>query len=386
MPHMFPRLAVISIALLIWSSAVLPARQTPRLPDAPPAAEGFSPERLARLQARMQEVVDAGDYAGFVWLVARHGRVTDTRAVGFRDREARLPMERDTIFRIYSMTKTVTSVAAMMLVEEGRLRLDDPVGRHLPALTSPLVLTGGTEDRPVLTKPVRSVTIRHLLTHTSGYSYGFARNALDRIYQRGPLLNLPTMAAFVERVASLPLAEDPGRRFRYGINTDILGAVIEQVSGQGLDAFIAERITGPLRMHDTAFVVPATRRQRMARVYTKNDTGTLEPVVSEGVPYPDEDGRTFPSGGGGLFSTVDDYARFAQMLLNGGTLDGVRLLGRKTVESMRSNHLVMLDPPTRDNGADGFGLGVSVRRHVAKRHPARQPRTVRLERRGLYVL
>jgi CubicO group peptidase (beta-lactamase class C family) len=379
MPIMLPRFASTGVAVVLALSLVASAGEAPRLPDAAPAAAGFSAERLQRLHARLQDMIDEGHYSGFVTLIARNGKVVDVRTLGLRDRDAGLPMQRDTIFRIYSMSKIVTSVAALMLVEEGRLRLNDPIGRYLPALAQPMVFTGGTEARPVLVRAKAAVTVRHLLTHTSGYGYGVGQAPVGRLYQRADLFSAPTMTAFLERAAGLPLVEEPGRRFLYGINTDLLGAVVEKVSGQPFEVFVRDRITGPLQMQDTSFVVPADKRGRLAVVYSKDRAGRLaiptEPLLATPkpakapLPYPDVEGRGFPSGGGGLFSTIDDYARFGQMLLNGGELDGVRLLGRKTVESMRSNHLLFLDRPTTDNGAEGFGLGGAVRRHLAHGGP-----------------
>jgi CubicO group peptidase (beta-lactamase class C family) len=379
MPAMLRRPASIAVAVVLALSLALSARESPRLPDATPAEAGFSAERLQRLHSRLQQLIDDRHFSGFVTLIARNGKAVDVKTLGLRDREAGLPMQRDTIFRIYSMSKIVTSVAALMLVEEGRLRLNDPIGRHLPAFAEPRVFTGGTEARPVLVPAKTPITVRHLFTHTSGYGYGFGQAPVDRLYQQADLFSAPTMTAFLERAAKLPLLEEPGRRFRYGINTDLLGAVVENVSGQPFETFVRDRITGPLQMHDTAFVVPAEKRSRLAMVYSKDKTGSLAipaapPLAApkpagEPLPYPDVEGRGFPSGGGGLFSTIDDYARFGQMLLNGGEIDGVRLLGRKTVESMRSNHLLFLDRPTTDNGADGFGLGGAVRRHLAHGGP-----------------
>ncbi|MDQ3346981.1 MAG: beta-lactamase family protein [Acidobacteriota bacterium] len=380
---MLRRTASTLAAVALAVSLVGYARESPRLPDAAPAAAGFSAERLQRLHTRLQTLIDEGHFSGFVTLIARNGSVVDVRSLGLRDREASLPMERDTIFRIYSMSKIVTSVAALMLVEEGRLRLNDPIGQYLPALTEPKVFTGRTEGRPMLVRAKAPITVRHLFTHSSGYGYGFGQAPIDRLYHQADLFSAPTMTAFLERAARLPLAEEPGQRFRYGINTDLLGAIVEKVSGQPFEAFVRDRITGPLRMQDTAFVVPAEKRSRLAVLYAKDKAGRLaipqgpllatSKPVKDPLPYPDAEGRGFPSGGGGLFSTIDDYARFGQMLLNGGELDGVRLLGRKTVQSMRSNHLLFLDRPTTDNGADGFGLGGAVRRHLAHGGPLGSP-------------
>lgn len=367
-----PPLAVLGrVALCV---ALLAASHAPGLgqplPSAAPDSQGFDAARLARLEARMQRFVDEGQHAGVLTLVARRGRIVASHAVGMADRGRQRPMTRDTIVRIYSMSKIVTSVAVMMLVEEGRLRLDDPVSHYLPALSSPMVFTGGTAAAPERTPATRPITIRHLLTHTSGLLYGFGQDPVDTIYNDAALMQARSIDDFIARAARVPLGLQPGTRFAYGISTDVLGAVVQQVSGQPFEVFVRTRIFEPLRMPDTGFTVPAAERHRLAAVYTTGKDGRLTPGGMTGgpdeLPYPDPEGRGFPSGGGGLFSTIDDYARFAQMLLNGGELDGVRLLGRKTVEAMRTNHLVHLDRPRMDAApSEGFGLGVSVRTDLA---------------------
>ena len=329
------------------------------------ATQGFSSERLERLHKRMHEFVNEGKHAGIVLLIARNGKIVELRTFGMRDREQKLRMEEDTIFRIYSMSKVIASAAAMILHEEGRRKLDDPISKYLPAFDKPKVMTGGTVKAPVLVAAKTPITVKQLLTHTSGYIYGFGKDPIDKIYNDSKLLQAPTMAAFLERASKMPLVQQPGRSFRYGISIDLLGAVVEKVSGQSLHAFIESRITGPLGMKDTGFAVPAGKRARVAKVYTTGKDGELTErtsPVSGDIPYPDEQGRLFPSGGGGMFSTIGDYARFGQMLLNGGELDGVRILGRKTVELMEANHLTGLSRETVDsNEYDGFGLGGSVR-------------------------
>ena len=303
-------------------------------------------------------------------LIARNGKIVESRSYGLRDREQKLPMEEDTIFRIYSMSKVITSVAALILHEEGRLKLDDPISKYLPAFDKPKVLKGGTVKAPVLVAAKTPITVRHLLTHTSGYVYGFGKDPIDTIYRDAKLLQAPTMAVFLERASKMPLVQPPGQSFRYGISIDLLGAVIEKVSGQTLDAFIESRITRPLGMKETSFTVPAEKRARVAKIYTTGKDGELkepQPLVPGDIPYPDEQGRLFPSGGGGMFSTIGDYARFGQMLLNGGALDGVRILGRKSVELMETNHLSGLTRETLDsNDYEGFGLGGSVRISLAR--------------------
>jgi CubicO group peptidase (beta-lactamase class C family) len=265
------------------------------------------------------------------------------------------------------MTKIITSVAVLMLVEEGRLRLEDPIADFLPALKAPQVFTGGTAAAPQLTAVARPITIRHLLTHTSGFAYGLAQSPVDDLYRGAKVLQARSADDFVARVARLPLIAQPGDRFYYGVNTDLLGAIVEQVTGQRLGAFMKARIFDPLGMPDTGFSVPAGSRGRLATLYQRQGSGPLEAVAAfsptgntaEELPYPDPDGRLFDSGGGGLFSTADDYARFAQMLLNGGELEGVRILSPKSVTTMTANQTARVAQPS--NSHAGFGLGVSVR-------------------------
>jgi CubicO group peptidase (beta-lactamase class C family) len=355
-------------AVILWTAGASLVAQS--LPTATPESQGFSGERLERLRKRMHEFVTDGKHAGVVLLIARNGRIVELRTFGMRDREQKLRMEEDTIFRIYSMSKVITTVAAMILHEEGRLKLDDPISKYLPGFAKPKVMMGGTVKAPVLVAARKPITVKQLLTHTSGYIYGFGKEPIDRIYNDSKLLQAPTMAAFLERAAKMPLVQQPGQSFRYGIGIDLLGAVVEKVSGQTLDAFIESRITGPLGMKASGFSVPAEKRARVAKVYTTGKDGQLtelERITPGDIPYPDEQGRLFPSGGGGMFSTIGDYARFGQMLLNGGELDGVRILGRKTVELMEANQLSGLSRETVDsNDYDGFGLGGSVRVSLAR--------------------
>ena len=252
------------------------------LPTATPESQGFSGERLERLHKRMHEFVNEGKHAGIVLLIARNGKIVELRTFGMRDREQKLRMEEDTIFRIYSMSKVIASAAAMILHEEGRLKLDDPVSKYLPAFDKPKVMTGGTVKAPVLVAAKTPITVKQLLTHTSGYIYGFGKDPIDKIYNDSKLLQAPTMAAFLERASKMPLVQQPGRSFRYGISIDLLGAVVEKVSGQSLDAFIESRITGPLGMKDTGFAVPAGKRARVAKVYTTGKDGELTERTSPG--------------------------------------------------------------------------------------------------------
>ena len=353
------------VGALLLALAATGAFADPPLPTASPESQGFSPERLERLHQRLAGLVAEGQYAGMVSLVARNGRIVDWRTYGLRDVEERLPMEKDTIVRIYSMSKILTSVAALILHEEGRLKLDDPVSKYLPLLEKPKVMKGGTAKAPVLVAAKAPITIKHLLTHTSGFIYGFGETPIDKIYNQSGMFDASSMDEFVGRAAKLPLAHEPGTAFRYGISTDILGAVIEKVSGQTLDAFVEQRICKPLGMADTSYDVPAEKMGRLAKVYHRKD-GRFQPMDPVAASFA-EKGRGFPTGGAGMFSTAGDYARFAQMLLGGGELDGVRILGRKTVELMRANHLNHLARTTHEfSEADGFGLGVYVRQDLAK--------------------
>ena len=358
---------LVALALSPAAAAQPPAAgPPPPLPLASPESQGLSPERLERLHAGIQRFVDEGKHAGAISLVARHGRIVDWRTYGKRDIEAGLPMEKDTICRIYSMSKIVTSVAVLALLEEARFRLDDPIGDYLPELARMKVLTGGTVERPLLADAKGPITIRHLLTHTSGLTYDFGDGTVDKIFREVKPFEASSLGEFLQRVGRLPLAHEPGERFTYGVSTDVLGALVEKVSGRSLAEFMEERIWRPLGMKDTGFGVPEAKRGRLAKVYEKGSAGGLRPVKwlleQEPVELP-----KLLSGGGGLFSTTGDYARFMQMLLNGGTLDGVRVLSPKTVELMTANHLTFASHPFRgDNPSEGFGLGGAVRLDLAR--------------------
>ena len=330
------------------------------LPLASPASAGMSADRLARIRPAMQAYVDDGRAAGVMTLVARRGQVVHWDAVGLRDLEAGDPLEPNDILRIYSMTKPITSVATMMLVEEGAAALDEPVSTFIPEFADVAVLTADGE-RVV---PDRPLTIEHLLTHTSGLTYGFfGDEPVDRLYnESGFFTRAEGLDDFARQAAALPLLASPGDRWNYSISTDILGRVIEVASGQPLDAFLQARILGPLGMDDTAFVVPADKLGRLTGHYAVQD-GALQLVDS-----PADGEYTRPpawlSGGGGLTSTASDYIRFAQMLLQDGQLGGTRLLAPETVQSMRSNRLpealVPIQLGTYLSPGYGFGLGFAV--------------------------
>lgn len=339
-----------------------------------PEAVGVSSERLRRLGQFARETVERGQVAGLVTLVARGGQVIHLEAKGDADREARRPMQTDTIFRIASMSKAVTSVAAMMLAEEGRLTLGDPVSRFIPSFANTTVAlpapAGAVSGSPLSVVPAkRAITLRDLLTHTSGISYG--DGPASAAYKEASVhgwyfADKPEpIAVYVDRLARLPFDAQPGERYVYGFSTDVLGVVVEKASGQALDAFFCDRIFGPLGMKDTSFFLPAEKRLRLAAVYGGERDG---PLVRGGETGQDGQGayvdgpRACFAGGAGLLSTAEDYARFLMMLEAGGTLDGVRLLSPKTVELMTANHVGTLF----EDGKAGFGLGFEVIEHLGK--------------------
>ncbi len=338
------------------------------LERAKPEEVGLSSERLERLSAALEGYVERGEIAGSVTLVARRGRIAFLEAVGFRDREARARMTEDTLFRIASQTKAIVSVGAMLLVEEGKLSLSDPVAKYLPEFADTTVAVERPNGRYTVEPAARPITVRHLLTHTSGFDYGTGP-AADRWRDAGFTRwyfadrNEP-MRASVERIAKLPAAAHPGERWIYGYSTDILGVLIEVVAGQPLDRFLAERIFEPLGMTDTHFFVPPAKRDRLAAVYSFRN-GKIERAPADATgqgAYVDGPRQAF-SGGAGLVSTAQDYARFLQMMLDGGTFDGRRILSRKTVELMTVDHLDGL----AYNAGQGFGLGFFVVKDVGAR-------------------
>lgn len=326
-----------------------------------PEQVGLSTARLARIGAASRRLVEEGQLAGVVTLVARRGHIAHLEAVGLAEREGERPMSSDAIFRMYSMTKPVTCAAVLMLYEEGHFLLDDPVSRFIPGFKDVQVLMGQSAAGPQLAPLEGPMTIRHLLTHTAGLSYGGnAQDPLDALYQAIAPREAGSLAQMVAKLVTLPLAYQPGRGWRYSLANDVLGYLVQVVAGQPFEDFLAERLLQPLGMVDAHFTVPEDKRARVAAVYSATATGTLQRNSVSNVKV----GSPHPSGGGGLFATVTDYVRFAQMLLNGGTLDGVRLLSRKTVELMTTNHLpaslLPFVPPTWPFRT-GYGMGLGVR-------------------------
>jgi CubicO group peptidase (beta-lactamase class C family) len=301
-----------------------------------PEDVGFSSARLKRIGDAMRRFVDEGTIAGAVTLVARQGKVAHFEATGLMDREARRPMERDTIFRLASMTKPITVVAALLLFEEGRFLLDDPISDYLPEFARTKAFVEDSHHGVEVADLERPITIRHLLTHTSGLtSDGYANDPVSQIYARERILRPDeALAEKVRRLASLPLAHQPGTRWTYGLSHDVLGRLIEVSSGQPLDVFLEQRIFGPLEMTDTGFSVPPPKIGRLATIYASDGRGGLRRDESRSLEGSKP--RTYLSGGGGLVSTAADYGKLCQMLLNGGALGNQRLLGRKTVDLMLS--------------------------------------------------
>jgi CubicO group peptidase (beta-lactamase class C family) len=339
---------------------------------------GLDGHQLGRLTAALRRYVDDGRLPGWALLVSRQGKVALLDTCGQRDLDSQQPIETDTIFRIYSMSKPVTSVAAMQLVERGALALTDPVADYLPAFADMRVFVGGSSVRPMTVPATEPIRVWHLLTHTAGLTYGFLYNhPVDAMYRAaGYEWTVPAdldLAAAVDAWAQLPLVFQPGTEWNYSHATDVLGRLVEVVSGQSLDDYFADHILDPLGMVDTSFRVGADRVGRLATLYTPDrKTGAPTPLPSMGDLAIDPN---WLSGGGGLMSTLHDYYRFARMLLGGGQLDGVRLLGERTVRYMTHNHL--------PGGADlaefgrpivaeipfdgvGFGLGFSVTQDPVK--------------------
>ncbi len=377
----------LTIFLLVFAAAVMPAAgpgiaKVARVIGSPakdlavaaPETVGMSATRLGHIRRLTEKHIAEKRIPGASALIARRGRIVYQEAFGMADIEAGRPMRMDTIHRIYSMSKPLTSVAVMMLYEEGRFQLNDPVGKYLPEFAKMQV---GTEEKDAETGKMvlktapakRPMTIRDLLRHTSGLTYGvFGDTLVDRQYRQARILSQIDLAEFVKSLASIPLQYEPGTRWHYSVSVDVLGRLVEVISGKSFEEFLRERIFTPLEMRDTGFIVPADKKDRLSRLYTINRQGQL---VASTVCNSREDcyGKWpgavpsflqsvgMPSGGGGMVSTAYDYLRFCQMMLNQGQLNGRRLLSRKTVQLMSSDHLGSI--PGMATG-QGFGLGFAV--------------------------
>ena len=322
-----------------------------------PEDVGISSQRLERVRRQMKADVQSGRIPGAVLLIARNGKIASLDALGYQERRSQTPMRADSIFRVASMSKPITSVAIMILAEEGKLDIGAPVAQYLPEFKEVKV---GVDNAA----PKRPMTVQDLLRHTSGLTYGiFGNSPVDQLYKKSNIFASKSLAEMVAAIARLPLAHQPGEAWEYSVSTDVLGRIVEVVSGMELDQFVAGRITGPLRMADTGFYLNASQAARLARADSATMLSGTDPTAKPAVF----------SGGGGMLSSAGDYARFCQMLLNGGELDGVRILSPKTVALMTSDQLppaterhtavaTLLDSfgPTPEMGTS-FGLGFAVR-------------------------
>lgn len=355
---------------------------------ASPESVGMSSKRLARIRPGLQKYIDNGMFRGFSTMVARKGKLVHAEQMGYMDKEAGIPMSADTIFRIYSMTKPIAAVALMTLYEHGLFLLDDPVSKYIPAFGDLKVLDEIVDGEVKTVDLERPVTIKHLLTHTSGLTYGFVEDSpVSEMYRQALVMHdsNQTLEEVIDQITQFPLAFQPGSIWHYSVSIDVVARLVEVISAKGFGDYLQEVILGPLNMVDTAFSVPESKLNRLSAMYGLPD------VLEEGScfttffeaweagfnnridvsnTYPTDKPETFVRGGHGLFSTASDYMRFCQMLLNGGELDGARILGRKTIELMYSNHLPssmlpykVADPP---NYGYGFGLGSRVLMNVAE--------------------
>jgi len=327
---------------ILLAALCVPAIAGAQPATAKPEALGFSTARLENLHAAMQREIDEKELAGIVTLLMRHGKVVEERAYGVKDLAAKTPMTNDTIFRIYSMTKPVTGVAMMMLYEEGKWHPTDPISKFIPEFANLKVFKGVDANGKIITEALaHAPTMAELMTHTAGFTYGlFGNSPIDKMYVGGAVLEATDLHDMMRRIAAIPLLYQPGTKWVYSVSMDIQGYIIEKITGKSLPAFMEERIFKPLKMTDTGFFVPEGKRSRFATLYSGDANGQLTLTGSAGAPQRDYASEPkAASGGGGLVSTAKDYARFAQMLLNHGTLDGARLLAPATVDLMTANHL-----------------------------------------------
>ena len=346
----------ILVACLGWAS-ILTAGD---LPTATPESVGVSTARLETMHQFVAEAVESYPLTGAITLIARRGKVIDWQTYGYQDKLKGVPMEKDAIFALASMTKTIVSAGAMLLVEQGKIRLSDPVSKYLPEFRDPQVFVRLDASGPVTRPAMSSMQIRHLLTHTAGWAAGPGDGSdLARLYSSNGYRDASSLEEMAERLGQLPLQDDPGTAYVYGPAIDVLGALIQRVSGQPLEAFLKQHLFEPLGMEDTFFTVPTAKRHRLTQVF-KREKGELAYAVD-----PAEHGtmrRGFASGGGGLYSTVPDYFRFAQMLLNKGSYEGRVVLGKKTVESMMRNQTGFLGDGVKSNNlSEAYGYGGSVK-------------------------
>ena len=337
----------------------------PILTPGKPEEAGFSTERLARIDQTIQEHLTAGHIPGAVVFIARNGKIVYHKAFGYSDVDAKTPLKKDDIFRMASQSKAITSLAIMMLWEENKLQLDDPVSKFIPEFKNPRVMTRfNLADSSYTSEPAKSeVTIRQLLTHTSGIDYaGIGSQEFKAIYAKAGISSGiggeagPTIGEKMKKLGTLPLKHHPGERFTYGLNTDVLGYIVEIASGKSFDEFLRTRIFQPLGMKDTHFYLPKEKHERLVGLHqqTANGVSVVRGKIYDGFDpdYPKVQG-TYYSGGAGLSGTIEDYAKFLQLFINGGSFNGTRLISRKTVELMLTNQIPDLQ-------ADPFGLGFGL--------------------------
>lgn len=324
-------------------------------------AQGFSAARLKNIDVVMNKYIDANKLVGTLSLVARNGQIVHLSANGLRDKENALPMTEDTIFRIYSMTKPITAVAAMTLWEQGKFQMNDPISKYLPELANLKVYVSGAGENMVLEDAKSPIRVIDLFMHTAGFSYGFTGSEVDNLYRNSPIgLGKASPETVLQELAKLPLNHQPGTKWHYGVNTDVVGFMVERITGMKLGVYMQQVVFDPLDMKDTGFSVAPQNVVRFAEVYGPNDKG--QTVLNADEPLGDFlSDPAIHNGGGGLTSTIGDYYKFAQMLLNKGEYKGQRILGRKTVEYLTSNHLPpALIPFAADATGEGYGLAMSV--------------------------
>jgi len=355
--------SLLSVGFLVAADA-----EKPQPKDLRPRTTGLAAERLARISEHFSRHVEEGEMIGALGMIWRRGKLAFLETWGERNREQALPVTADTLFRIYSMSKPITSVGVMMLYEEGHFRLSDPVSRFLPALAKLEVAHQGIDpetDEPTITyNPAQNlITIRDLLRHTSGMTYGvFSDTEVDRLYRESGILGEEEIAEMVAHLGELPLLYEPGTQWHYGVSTDVLGRLIEVVSGQRFGDFLRQRLFEPLQMNNTSLTVSEANKERFAHLYAhipEKDGASRFADAPQEWSRTYHQGATFQSGGGGFVSTAADYLRFCRMLLNEGELDGARILSRKSVELMRVDHMGDVPGEYPDPG-HGFGLGFTM--------------------------